>query len=79
VHQQGPTLAAFERAYVAGNRSVRRISDQVLMLVPMFRLVRGLAQIGWYHQRPELKRSSARFDEVKAAVLDQCLAFARVP
>ena len=72
VHQQdGPNLAAFERAYLAGYRSVRPISDQVLMSVPMFRLVRGLAQIGWYHQRPELKRS-ARFDEVKAVVLEQC-------
>ena len=77
VHQQdGPNLAAFERAYVTGYRSVRRISDQSLMLVPMFRLVRGLAQIGWYHQRPELKRS-ARFDEVKAVVLEQCLSFGR--
>jgi Ser/Thr protein kinase RdoA (MazF antagonist) len=65
---------AFERAYLAGYRSVRRISEQSLMLVPMFRLVRGLAQIGWYHQRPELKRS-ARFDEVKAVVLEQCLSF----
>jgi Ser/Thr protein kinase RdoA (MazF antagonist) len=78
VHRQdGPDLAAFERAYVAGYRSVRAISDQSLRLVPMFRLVRGLAQIGWYHQRPELKRS-ARFDEVKAVVLDQCRAFGRV-
>jgi Ser/Thr protein kinase RdoA (MazF antagonist) len=68
---------AFERAYLSGYRSVRRISEQSLMLVPMFRLVRGLAQIGWYHQRPELKRS-ARFDEVKAVVLEQCLAFGRV-
>ena len=74
VHQQdGPNLAALERAYVAGYRSVRPISDQVLMSVPMFRLVRGLAQIGWYHQRPELNRSD-RFDEVKAVVLEQCLS-----
>lgn len=74
VHQQGPSLAAFERAYVAGYRSVRPISEQSLMLLPTFRLVRGLAQIGWYHQRPELERS-ARFDEVKAVVLEQCLGF----
>jgi Ser/Thr protein kinase RdoA (MazF antagonist) len=74
VHQQdGPNLAAFERAYLAGYSSVRPVSEQVLMSVPMFRLVRGLAQIGWYHQRPELKRS-ARFDEVKAVVLEQCLS-----
>jgi Ser/Thr protein kinase RdoA (MazF antagonist) len=79
VHQQdGPYLAAFERAYVAGYRSVRAISEQSLMVVPMFRLVRGLAQIGWYHQRPELKRS-ARFDEMKAGVLEQCLSFGSVP
>ena len=74
VHQQGPALAAFERAYVAGYRSVRPISDQVLGLVPMFRLVRGLAQIGWYHQRPELNRAD-RFEETKAVVLDQCREF----
>ena len=77
VHQQdGPNLAALERAYVAGYRSVRPISDQSLRLVPMFRLVRALAQIGWYHQRPELNRS-ARFDEMKAGVLEQCLSFGR--
>jgi Ser/Thr protein kinase RdoA (MazF antagonist) len=77
VHQQdGANLAAFERAYIAGYRSVRPISDQVLMSLPMFRLVRALAQIGWYHQRPELDRS-ARFDEVKAVVLDQCRSFGR--
>lgn len=75
-HQDGPNLAAFERAYISGYRSVRAISDKSLMLVPMFRLVRGLAQIGWYDQRPELKRS-ARFDEVKAVVIEQCLSFGR--
>ncbi len=74
VHQQGSILEVFQHAYVAGYRSVRPISDQTLALLPMFRLVRGLAQIGWYHQRPELKRSAARFDEIKAAVLDQCLS-----
>jgi Ser/Thr protein kinase RdoA (MazF antagonist) len=79
VHQQdSPNLAGLERAYVAGYRSARPISDQILMMLPMFRLVRGLAQIGWYHQRPELKRS-ARFDEVKALVLEQCRSFGRSP
>jgi hypothetical protein len=38
--------------------------------------VRGLAQIGWFHQRPELDRA-ARFEEVKAIVLDQWLSFGR--
>ena len=52
------------------------MSDQTLALLPMFRLVRGLAQIGWYHQRPELDRA-ARFEETKAVVLEQCLSFER--
>jgi Ser/Thr protein kinase RdoA (MazF antagonist) len=75
-HHGGPTFDAFERAYVAGYRSVRRLSEQSLALLPMFRLVRGLAQIGWFHQRPELDRA-ARFEETKAVVLDQCLSFER--
>jgi Ser/Thr protein kinase RdoA (MazF antagonist) len=75
-HQAGPAFDAFERAYVAGYRSVRPLSEECLALLPMFRLVRGLAQIGWFHQRPELDRA-ARFEETKAAVLDQCLAFGR--
>jgi Ser/Thr protein kinase RdoA (MazF antagonist) len=76
--QDSPNLAGLERAYVAGYRSVRPISEQTLMLLPMFRLVRGLAQIGWNHQRPELNRS-ARFAQLKAVVLDQCRSFGRAP
>ena len=75
-HQRSPDFGAFERAYLAGYRSVRRLSEQSLALLPMFRLVRGLAQIGWFHQRPELDRA-ARFEEVKAIVLDQWLSFGR--
>ncbi len=76
VHQHGQNLARAERAYLTGYRSVRPISDQLLALLSMFRLVRGLAQIGWYHQRPELDRA-ARFEETKARVLEQCLSFQR--
>ena len=72
-HQHLPSFPEFERAYVAGYRSVRPLSDRILALLPMFRLVRGLAQIGWFHQRPELERT-ARFEETKAFVLEQCRA-----
>ncbi len=72
--QRGPNLEAFERAYVAGYRAVRRLSEQSLALLPMFRLIRGLAQIGWFHQRPELDRA-ARLEETKAIVLEQCRSF----
>ena len=70
------TSRRLERAYLAGYGSVRRLSEQSLALLPLFRLVRGLAQIGWFHQRPELDRT-ARFEEVKAIVLDQWLSFGR--
>jgi Ser/Thr protein kinase RdoA (MazF antagonist) len=76
VHQHGPALETFQRAYVTGYRSVRTISEQTLALLPMFRLVRGLAQIGWYHQRPELDRL-AKFEETKAVVLEQCRTIGR--
>ena len=77
VHQQDdPHYPALERAYVSGYRSVRPLSDQIVALLPMFRLVRGLAQIGWYHQRPELNRAE-RFAETKAVVLEQCLSIGR--
>lgn len=75
-HQDGPKLAAFERAFVRGYRSMRPLSDQIVALLPMFRLVRGLAQIGWYHQRPELNRAE-RFEETKAVVLEQCQSVGR--
>ena len=76
VHQHGPNLEGFQRAYVTGYRSLRPISEQTLSLLPMFRLVRGLAQIGWYHQRPELDRT-VRFEETKAVVLEQCRHYLR--
>jgi Ser/Thr protein kinase RdoA (MazF antagonist) len=71
-YQDGPHLGAFERAYLHGYRSVRPLAGEILALVPMFRLIRGLAQIGWYHQRPEIR--PARFDELKALTLEQCRA-----
>ena len=78
VHQQDRPEPGGARARLRRRlpRRCGRSRTQTLMLLPMFRLVRGLAQIGWYHQRPELNRS-ARFDEVKAVVLDQCLSIGR--
>ncbi|WP_421997724.1 phosphotransferase enzyme family protein [Reyranella sp.] len=72
---EGPDRAAVERAYVEGYRTVRPLPDAVLAAVSMFRLVRGLAQIGWYHQRPELDRTT-HFEAMKDGVMEQCRAFA---
>ena len=48
-----------------------------LSLIPQFRLIRWMATIGWFHQRPELNRPSAVFEERKAWVLEQCAALQR--
>ncbi|MEJ0015860.1 MAG: phosphotransferase [Acetobacteraceae bacterium] len=57
-HQEHPGFGVFRDACIAGYRSVRAIEDEALALVPMFLLIRGMVQMGWYHQRPELPRST---------------------
>jgi Ser/Thr protein kinase RdoA (MazF antagonist) len=57
-YQEHPDFAAFRDACVAGYRSVRPMPDADLALLPMFLLIRDLAQLGWFHQRPELPRDA---------------------
>jgi len=53
-YQQHPEFPAFRNACIEGYRSVRAIAERDLALLPMFLLIRDMAQIGWYNQRPEL-------------------------
>jgi Ser/Thr protein kinase RdoA (MazF antagonist) len=73
-HQAAPHFAAIEGAFLKGYRSLRNIADEAVAMLPMFRLMRGLAQIGWYHQRPE-HNPPPFFDEMKERVCTQCAAF----
>ncbi len=72
--QTKPDAAEIERAFLAGYRATRPVPDEALSLLPQFRLIRWLATIGWFHQRPELDRPPAVFEERKAWVLEQCAA-----
>ena len=74
--QSKPNAAEIEQAFLNGYRANRPIPDEALRLIPMFRLIRWMASIGWFHQRPELE-PSAVFEERKAWVLDQCAALQR--
>lgn len=74
--QSRPNAAEIERAFLAAYRATRRVPDDALAAIPMFRLIRGMAGIGWFHQRPELM-PSAVFEERKAWVLEQCAALQR--
>lgn len=57
-YQDHPDFSMFRDACIAGYRSVRAISDDDLALLPMFLLIRDMAQMGWFHQRPELPRGA---------------------
>lgn len=72
--QTKPNAAEIERAFLTGYRAARPVSDEALSLIPTFRLIRWMATIGWFHQRPELNRPSSVFEERKAWVLEQCAA-----
>ena len=74
-HQRrSPRFEAIQAAFVRGYRTRRALGDDTVALIPMFLLVRGLAQIGWLLQRPEIDVSRT----IRAAadrVLAQCEAF----
>ena len=74
--QSKPNAAEIERAFLSGYRATRPVPDEALALIPMFRLIRWMASIGWFHQRPELEPSAA-FEERRAWVLEQCAALRR--
>ena len=69
-YQDHPDFAVFRDACIAGYRSVRAMADADLALLPMFLLIRDMAQIGWFHQRPELPRAAV-LPRLKAAHLRQ--------
>ena len=73
-YQDHPEFPAFRDACIAGYRSVRAIAEQDLALLPMFLLIRSMAQIGWYHQRPELPRS-AKLQRLKDRVCATAACF----
>ena len=74
--QSKPNAAEIERAFLGGYRATRPVPDEALAAIPMFRLIRWMASIGWFHQRPELE-PSAVFEQRKAWVLAQCAALQR--
>jgi Ser/Thr protein kinase RdoA (MazF antagonist) len=74
ISQRGePDEALVEAAFLRGYRAVRPFAEAAAALIPLFTLVRGMAVIGWYHQRPDIE--PAAFDELKALVCERCAAF----
>jgi Ser/Thr protein kinase RdoA (MazF antagonist) len=70
-HRRSPDFDAILAAFLAGYRAVRPLPETVERTIPMFLLVRGLAQIGWLGQRPELE-ASVYLAENTPWVLEAC-------
>lgn len=75
VHQQGqPNFAAIQARFIEGYRAHRPLADHDLAQASMFSLIRGLVQLGWVMDRPELDPPK-QFDAIKAALCARCAAF----
>jgi len=72
--QELPEFGAYYAACVAGYRKVRPISEEDLAMLPLFLLVRGLAEIGWFADRPE-NATAAELAAMKNFVIGQCRDF----
>lgn len=68
------TASDFEKLQTAlldGYRQYRPLSDRDVDVLPLFLLIRGMAIIGWFHQRPE-HAISDYFVEIKNWVISKC-------
>jgi Ser/Thr protein kinase RdoA (MazF antagonist) len=69
-----PHFPAIQRAFVAGYRGQRPLGEAHIAMIPLFILVRGMAQIGWLHQRPEIE-ASHYMTGAKDWICAECAAF----
>ena len=66
-----PGFGAVRDALLEGYREHRPLAAQDADMLPAFLLIRGMAIMGWYHQRPE-HAGSDYFNEVKNWVIREC-------
>jgi Ser/Thr protein kinase RdoA (MazF antagonist) len=66
-----PDFDALRIALLEGYREHRPLAGRDVDMLPAFLLIRGMAIIGWLHQRAE-HAGSSYFEEVKELVLEEC-------
>ncbi len=66
-----PDFDALRAALLEGYCEHRPLSGHDVEMLPAFLLIRGMAIIGWFHQRPE-HAGSSYFEEVKIWVIGEC-------
>lgn len=74
LYQDHPDFTLFQDACIAGYHAVRPIPDTDRALLPMFLLIRDMASLGWYHQRPELDEPGVA-EQLKARVCARAATF----
>ena len=72
--QEHPKFDALRAACVAGYCRARPVSDEDLAMLPLFLLVRGMAELGWFADRPE-NSTPAQLTALKNLVISQCRGF----
>lgn len=72
--QELAEFGALYAACVQGYRDVRPIAEEDLAMLPLFLLVRGMAEIGWFADRPE-NATPAELTAMKDFVIAQCRDF----
>jgi len=72
--QELAEFGALYAACVEGYRNVRPITEEDLAMLPLFLLVRGMAEIGWFADRPE-NATPAELTAMKDFVIAQCRDF----
>jgi Ser/Thr protein kinase RdoA (MazF antagonist) len=68
-----PDFDALREALLEGYREHRPLAEQDVELLSVFLLIRGMAIIGWFHQRAE-HVGSDYFEEVKKIVFEGCVS-----
>lgn len=66
-----PDFAVLCRALLDGYQAHRPLESRDLEMLPAFLLIRGMAIIGWYYERPE-HGGTPDFEKVKDWTLEQC-------
>lgn len=69
--RRAPDFEQLRDALLEGYRGSRPLASRDAGLLPTFLLIRGMAIMGWFHQRPE-HAGSSYFRQVKDMVLGKC-------
>lgn len=71
-----PDFGAIRQALLDGYREHRPLAERDVDMLPDFLLLRGMAIIGWFHQRPE-HTGSEYFESIKNWVIRECASSER--